>query len=386
MADGQYVLITNMIAPYRIPLFNELARQYPDFFVVFLRERENYRLWKIPRDEIHFNYVVLAEHSGVLHRVRRFFRINILQVLHSRKPTAVIIGGWSDLENWAAFLYCKFSRIPTILWSGQTLESSRIKSWPANLIRRIFIQANDAYISYGTAAARTLQSYGAPPDKIAVGYNVGDVEFFSHQVSLYRKTPQYLEERKRWVHPTLLYVGQLIERKGLFSLLQALRIIGTTQPWNLIIAGGGPQEAELKQFCGQFGLSARVFFIDYVQRNEIAQYFAVADFFILPSIRDQGAIVLSEALASGLFVLGSQYDGIASDLIRPDCNGILIDPQNIDTLSHQIQSVLNRYYQQSMQNEQASSLFMGENPVQKYVGAFNKAIQQVGRRSSESWN
>lgn len=231
----------------------------------------------------------------------------------------------------------------------------------------------DAAVSYGTSAARMLQRYGADPDRIAVGCNVGDVAFYYQMVNSFRQTASYREEYLQWPRPLFLYVGQLVSRKGLQILLKAFESLDMPNEWGLVIVGTGPDDGNLRQYCMDHGL-ANVFFAGFQQRGDLIRSFALADVFVLPSLREQGAIVLSEALASGLYVLASVNDGIAPDFIVPGKNGDFIDPASIPLLANQLQELIQQYRHVPWDPDELSREFMKTQPIQRYAAAFLVAM------------
>jgi len=78
------------------------------------------------------------------------------------------------------------------------------------------------------------------------------------------------------------------------------------------------------------------------EREALAKYFATSDIFVLPSLLDPGPIVISEALASGLFVVASRYDAIAPDLIVPGENGMIVAPGDIEGLRSSLEQAIER--------------------------------------------
>jgi len=102
----------------------------------------------------------------------------------------------------------------------------------------------------------------------------------------------------------------------------------------------------------------------------------LADVFILPSLQEPGAIVLSEALASGLFLLGSRHDGVAPDLIsHSQQNGLLIDPSNPDRLSGQIAQTISRYVNQPWDRCRIAAEFVENRPIARYASAFLEGMR-----------
>jgi glycosyltransferase involved in cell wall biosynthesis len=380
MSELRILLLTNMIAPYRIPLFNAIAHQNRQFRVVSLRKREDYRTWLVYANEIAFAYEVLHDDTSQGMWPKLVYQIapRLVRVISRFRPDVLIIGGWGYVENWIALCYGKSRRIPVVLWGGVTANSAIATSTASNALRRLFVKACSAVVAYSTCAAEEFRKLGAPSDRIAIGRNVGDVEFFYERIRSFRKTDDYSQEYGRWPRPLFLYVGQLIGRKGIGNLLEALSVLPLPTRWGLIIVGSGPEKGALVQFCSERHLD-NVYFTGFRQRNDLVRYFALADAFILPSLRETGAIVLSEALASGLFILPSKYDGVAPDLIIHGRNGYFIDPNHTEGLSNQIKITLQRYRTDPWDRDNIADEFMRTKPLTSYATALLNGVHSACR-------
>ena len=116
------VILTEIIAPYRIPVFNALAqREDIDLHVIFLAESDpKLRDWLVYKDEIHFSYQVLpswrrkvAGHNLLLNR-------GLKKGLQRAAPAAILCGGYNYLASWQAMRWARRRRGPFILWVEST--------------------------------------------------------------------------------------------------------------------------------------------------------------------------------------------------------------------------------------------------------------------------
>jgi glycosyltransferase involved in cell wall biosynthesis len=139
---------------------------------------------------------------------------------------------------------------------------------------------------------------------------------------------------------TILYCGQLIERKGLDTLLtafQQLRAAGGNVRLQLV--GTGPLETSLKQSVS----SANAAFVDFAgfrPVGELPRLFAGADLFVLPSRHDGWGVVVNQALAAGLPLICSEAVGAAHDLIREGWNGYRFAPGDHPALADRLQELI----------------------------------------------
>jgi glycosyltransferase involved in cell wall biosynthesis len=125
--------------------------------------------------------------------------------------------------------------------------------------------------------------------------------------------------------PTLLFVGQLIKRKGVLQMIKALDHV-TDVPWRLKVAGTGPLMSELERWAGQPRYAGRVDFLGYVQQERMSYVFRSADILLFPSLRDVYPLVILEALLNGLYIVGSDRSAVSFDMLKPGISGDIAPP------------------------------------------------------------
>ena len=330
------LIITNIISPYRIPLFNYTSLQKDiKFKVVALAELEENRNWEVKKDYIKFDYEILPGwHSFIWGKKREVaIHINkgITKVLRRYNPDVVVTSGYDSLAYWQAFLYCKLYRKKFILWNGTTLLSAGSISGIRGILKRIIVRYSDGYVAYGTKAKEYLEYLGAKSERIFISNNTVDMEYFRSRVEEYRNKDSFKKERKQYPKYLLLHVGQLIKRKGALQVLKALECLKDAKV-GLLIVGSGHEESNLKNFCKEKNIE-NVFFEGFQQQEMLPKYYALADIFILPSFEEVWGLVVNEALASGLYVLSSKYAGASYDLVKEGWNGEVFDPGNVDEVA-----------------------------------------------------
>jgi len=338
MAKKKIILFTNIITPYTIPLLNYINREGNfNFKVIALAEKEKNREWRLNEKKIEFDYKILAGLNLFFYGRKREKAIHVnfgvIKLLLSYNPDVVIISGYDCLAYWQAFLYCKVFKKKCILWNGTTLLSAGSLKGIKEHLKRFIIKRVDRFIAYGTKAKEYLEYFGANPKNIYLSINTVDVNYFQNKVKHFKSLPEFLKGKKRFSKITILYVGQLIKRKGVKQVLEALKILNDPEISFLII-GSGPEEANLKKFCAENNLK-NIFFKGFHQQDELPKYYALADIFILPSFEEVWGLVVNEALSGGLYVLCSKYAGAAYDLINKN-NGVIFDPNNIEEMVNYI--------------------------------------------------
>ena len=140
---------------------------------------------------------------------------------------------------------------------------------------------------------------------------------------------------------TLGYVGRLIKEKGLEDLLQALSLI-TDRPFQLLLVGGGTDEAELMALAGKLGLTPRIVHLPYVKNTEMYRYYPAMDAMILPSRttaawKEQFGRILIEAMVCGTPVLCSSSGEIPN--VLGDA-GLVFAEQNALRLAEALREIM----------------------------------------------
>jgi len=132
---------------------------------------------------------------------------------------------------------------------------------------------------------------------------------------------------------TILHVGRLSEEKSQDNLIRACAIL-KQQRYNFecLIVGDGPLYSYLKDLIIQNGLEGVVKLVGKVFQENIINYYAAADMFVLPSQRENLPNVLLESLAMGVPVIATNIAGIP-ELIQNNKNGLLVDPNNVEALA-----------------------------------------------------
>ncbi len=139
----------------------------------------------------------------------------------------------------------------------------------------------------------------------------------------------------------LLFVGRLVERKGVEVLLRALARVRERRQAVLTIVGEGPRRADLEGVVRRLGLGEAVRFAGRLSERELSDLYATSDLFVLPATVDRKGdteglgVVLLEALASGLPVVASDTGGIP-DIVRSGDTGWLVPPGDAAALAEAI--------------------------------------------------
>ena len=132
-------------------------------------------------------------------------------------------------------------------------------------------------------------------------------------------------EEPRQAGPTrFLYVGWLVELKGVDLLIEAFARTAASSPSMLEFVGEGPLRGPLEARARDLGVSDRVTFRGWLPQAECARRLRASDCLVLPSLRECGGAVVLEAMASRRPVIATRWGGPV-DYVDDAC-GILVDP------------------------------------------------------------
>lgn len=153
--------------------------------------------------------------------------------------------------------------------------------------------------------------------KIKITWNGVDTEKFNPEnTGKLRKELEIKEDES-----VILFVGNLVEQKGVKYLLRAKKLM--EEPCKLVIVGGGPLYQELKGMAEYENMKNVIF---TGPRDDVDQLIPDADFMIMPSVSESFGIAILEGMASGKPVVATNVGGIP-ELVNEDV-GILVEPKD----------------------------------------------------------
>lgn len=206
---------------------------------------------------------------------------------------------WKSYDEWKDYLW-----LPMIKW--QWLKTYR---------------KSTKVISVSKYSMEQLSFRGIPQEIISTVYHGVDLTHFSPEG----------ENIKRYSHcnDVILYVGPLIERKGIDVLLRAFNQVRSeiANP-QLVLVGDGNIDY-YRRLSEELGIKAATHFEGFVDDEQLPKYYRTADLFVLPSRLEGFGQVLLEAMASGTPVVGTNTSAIpevigdAGCLVPPDEESLL---------------------------------------------------------------
>jgi glycosyltransferase involved in cell wall biosynthesis len=281
-----------------------LALQIP-FFLVALLISLIYRCLKLKPSIIHAHWIIPVGFISVI--VGRILRIPVVITAHGGDAFALNGGIFKHLKSFTM----KYSQA----WTANT-ETTR-------------------NAAYGACADGACKAHVIP-----MGVDVG---LFASGDSKRLRDDTAADQA-----PIILFVGRLVEKKGVRYLIEAVAELVKQREMvlNLWIVGDGERKHELEHIAESLGIQSFVEFKGLVPNDDLPDYFSVAKLFVAPSIVSRGGdtegqgVVIIEAMAAGVPVIASRVGGI-EDVIDDGETGVLVEPESVGSLADAIQMCLN---------------------------------------------
>jgi glycosyltransferase involved in cell wall biosynthesis len=336
LSQAKVVVLTNFIAPYRLPVLEALAERVGDLRVWLSTPMEPNRPWRPQwgRLRVEVQRSVTIEHpSRHPHGYRESELVHLpfdtLPRLRRARPD-IVMSGELGARTAQAALYCLLSSTPLVVWVTVSESSEKGRGPVRRLLRRALLPRADVVIVNGRSGQRYVRALGARSERVVTvpqTSHPGPAPVPDGQVS---RVPRHL-----------LYVGQLIERKGLVPFVAALGRWGRRhlgEQVTLEIVGDGPEWARLAavDLPGNVVLRRS----GQLPYERMAEVYAKAGVLAFPTLADEWGVVVNEAMAAGLPVLGSVYSQAVEELVEDGVNGWLFRPDRPDEVDAVLDRVL----------------------------------------------
>lgn len=329
------VIVTEIISPYRIPLFNALA-QHPDvdLHVIFLGETDPaLRQWQVYKQEINFSFQVLPSWRRRIGRYNMLLNSGVAMALGHAAPEVILCGGYSYVASWQALYWARQYHVPFLLWSESNWHDFRHSHTLTELLKNQFLRRCNGFVVPGRSAWEYIRDHRSKEDSIFLAPNAVDNELFARAAGNARRNEAELRKELGLPNRFFLFVGRLVREKGVFELLRAYASLDqkVRQEVGLVFVGDGESRFLLEREATSISVGT-IRFAGFAHRDQLGAYYGLADSLVLPTYTDTWGMVVNEAMACGLPVIVSRAAGCAADLVRENWNGVLVTPKDIPSL------------------------------------------------------
>jgi glycosyltransferase involved in cell wall biosynthesis len=335
-------LVHNRAMWYRLPFFKALAQLY-DLVIFFTDARSVEGLQAV-------KYEVLKR------PLKRWSAISLLQgdvfvpglILRLiMRDYDVVVGGVLDI---ASFSIAKMRRRPFILWS-ETWHFSERESFAFRLLKPVFrflIVHSDAILVPSQMFKKEIISLGAPEKKVFIMPNASNIYVTA---SDYNKAEELRIKLGLNKKKGILYVGRLVESKGVQYLIKAFaKLAKERDDIALICVGDGPFRQRLQSLCSTLDVEQRAHFtgpvdLDIERNKYLVPYYLSSDVCVVPSIflrgvPDPWVLVVNEAMGCGRAVIATTAVAAAHAMIKNGVNGFIVPEKDSGALYAALKAIL----------------------------------------------
>lgn len=234
------------------------------------------------------------------------------------------------LLNLHLRLFNKGNKIVSYVFHLSKHNKKHSLSWFDALAEKTMLKASHKVICLSESTKQDIVLEGLSPSKI----------------SAIPPGTELAPERKErfWSNKQvrLLFAGNVVPRKGLIYLVEALSLLKKAD-FVLDVVGRADKDLEyfnaVKQTIKDKGLEDRIVFRGWRNRQEMKEFYSQADLFVFPSLWEGFGMVLLEAMVFGLPVISTRMSAIP-ELIEHGKNGLLVGPKNTVELAEAITKLI----------------------------------------------
>lgn len=328
---------------YRIPVYDQLSKLCKgNFYLICSQENTSDLVRRKLKDTLDTNVIIMSGEKRMTmgNEVSDFANSALVikkqpglyKAIKNVNADIIItegFGGWAP----AGIRYAVTHRKKLCMFYERTAYVERHSPKWRSLYRRIVGIPVNYFLINGTLTEKYLnEGLGFKHTPKIKGCMSADSFGLAQAVSSFSKEQKENLQKKLKLNPgiTFLFVGQMVERKGIRELLDVWnRHIQKYPQDNLIVIGNGVLEEKLRQ---QYVSEDSILILGAINYDILYQYYAICDVFIMPTLEDNWCLVIPEAMACGKPVACSIYNGGHYELVQDGINGYKFDPLNSDSI------------------------------------------------------
>lgn len=312
--------VTNMPAPYRLPILDLLGATY-EVEVYFLLGQENWRNWPLTGMERSWKHHFLNLKTYFIKEFELILSFG-LGIRNLSSFDIIVLGSWEN-PIYLRLMYRakKLGKVIVAIYESHS-DSQKFKKGTVASIRRRFFQAASFVVTFGPSSTRAIKDMGVHDKSILELFNLVDNFWFFKNV----------KHSKRSIDNghVFLCVGRLIPIKNIQAAISAFAQISSNADI-LRVVGAGPDYTDLRTLAKEMGVDHQVEFLGHLSQEELLTVFGNSQTLILPSKTEVWGLVVNEALACGLHAVVSSRAGV-SESVRKH-RGVYISAPEPEDLS-----------------------------------------------------
>lgn len=369
------LFITDIPAPYRVEMYNTMAKSLPNLEVWYFQKESRIRPWKFNQDDMKHKFWVSGGFYTRLGIYNLFINPNLVFKLILKQPKQVILAaGWNDFDVLCIVLLKRLGLIKSKIgfWSEAnhlTLGASRDNAFKFCIRKFVYDTCDGFQLISGEMTRRTFDLWKVRFDKEIFFPNTIQEEVHGGEDRIRVKN---ITE----VTPTLLMVARLDEKlKGIINFLEALtnKQLRTIK---LLIAGEGVDKKKIEDLIETRQLQDHVVLLGQLSETELAKVYSEVDAFCLPSFSDPSPLSVIEALQWGLPLFISQRCGNHFEAVMHGVNGLTFNPLDKDEIAYSFNKFIGMKHKWGEMGKHSSKVFKETFSKSVIIDNFVKKIDR----------
>jgi glycosyltransferase involved in cell wall biosynthesis len=332
----------------------ELSRRLTNDFEVFVlcpyangskeyEETDNMKIYRYKY--LPFGMGTLAYDGGIVPKLNKnklyylqvpfflLFQLLAIRRIIKKHRISIIHAHWLIPQGFLAVSYKKlFNKKIKILTTIHGTDIYGLNS--LSRMKQFVLQGVDALTVVSTAVKNEVEKLGYQKEIWAYPMGINTAHFHPDMKDV------HVKEKYEVQGDLLLFVGRLVEQKGIRYLLEAMPAVLNKFPSSkLMIIGDGMLKDKLIQIAKDLKIENSVIFTGPLPHADLAAYYATADVFIGPSLSEGFGLVFAEAMSCGIPVIATDLPAI-SDIVKDNETGCIVKQRNSDQISDKIIQLL----------------------------------------------
>ena len=341
MTRKKLSVYTNMPTPYQLDFFDSLSNMVT-LKVIYFANREKDRQWTLPIESQKYQTKLLKDNwiaRQIQKKVPSFhFSNRIMSIAFREQSEHVIVNGTYWIPNIVLALLILSLRGKKTYFYGEAIfpVASRIKFAFKKLLLVPVSKLTNGILAVGSKGVNSYKQYGYKKPILNIPYNI-DLGPFSYDRIDKEKMSRLRSQFAPSGEFVFLTSGSLISRKGIDTIIKAFQKLNKPDS-TLIILGDGEEKQNLMNFANG---NSNIHFAGFIEKEDIPYYFLLADSFVFGSWYDGWALVINEAIASGLPIICSNKVGAAADLLVDNQSGLICNPGDVGEFAEAMRRIAN---------------------------------------------
>lgn len=363
------LVLTNAPAPYRMDFFAELGKKLQ--LTVLIEQSAAEQTHRNPNWFTDYAHSFETIYLNGIKCGSKKLHPEVIKHLKSKEYDLILVMGYSLPTEILSIIYLHCKHIPFILCFDGTVPKQT--SAAKTMLKKYLISKASYFLSTGEATDEYIR------DMTGREANIYRVPFTTlHRADLPLAIPnaeekeQYRQKLGLTGRKVILSVGQFIHRKGYDVLMEAAAQL--TEGYEFYIVGDEPTEEyiSLKQ---ELALE-NVHFIGFRKKDELADYYLAADYFVLPTREDVWALVIPEAMSYGLPTITTDHCGAGVELIKPHFPECIVPINDVNAIAEALR-ILDQNPQRQETISTESFEMMKKNTMEDMIDCYMSIFQSI---------